>query len=214
MAEEPLSDEEVDQQLQAYVVEQIKAGRGKPEITTGLQDLGMEPDQAAQLTRAMYDGIVDTARAEAFTPIALIMAGVGALLAAIVGGAVWGGIVILTNYEVGIVAWGIGFLSGIAVVMFARGPKGLPFQVVAVISSVLGIALGKYLTFYHFLKEYVIEEYGAEVVAGMSMVSDEMIALFIESLPEIVSGFDLLWVVLAVITAWRIPASMGIKLRS
>ena len=57
----------------------------------------------------------------------------------------WGLIVKWSEYEIGIVAWGIGFLAGAAVVAATRGGKGPVLQVVAVVSALLGILLGKYL---------------------------------------------------------------------
>lgn len=61
------------------------------------------------------------------------------------GGLVWGFILILTDYEVGFVAWGIGFLAGFLVVRFAGGRKGAPLQAIAIVSSLVGIMLGKYI---------------------------------------------------------------------
>ncbi len=74
------------------------------------------------------------------------------LVAAVVGGVVWGLIVKWTDYEVGFVAWGIGFLVGLAVVTAAR-TRGLVLQVVAVLCALLGILIGKYLSFVWALQE-------------------------------------------------------------
>jgi hypothetical protein len=41
---------------------------------------------------------------------------------------------------------------------------------------------------------------------------EEVIYDFIEDIGSMVSGFDILWIILAVITAWRIPKGLGIKL--
>jgi hypothetical protein len=95
--------------------------------------------------------------------------------------------------------------------MFARGRKGLPLQLVAVVSAALGIFIGKYFTFYSALKAYAAEEFGAEVVAQMSMLSPGVIQIFAESLGAMVSGFDALWVVLAVVTAWGIPKTKKLQ---
>ena len=45
----------------------------------------------------------------------------------------------------------------------------------------------------------------AEAVAQMSMLSPGTIQIFGESLSAMVSGFDALWIILAVGTAWGIP---------
>ena len=51
---------------------------------------------------------------------------------------------------------------------------------------------------------YVGEEVGAEAVAELSMFSAGVIQLFGMSLTAMLSGFDLLWIFLAVATAWGI----------
>ena len=89
--------------------------------------------------------------------------------------------------------------------------KGVPLQVIAVLSSVLGIAIGKYVTFFHFLKEAIMKKYGPEVASEISLFSERVVQVFIEGIGSMVSGFDILWVVLAVITAWRIPKGLGIR---
>ena len=145
---------------------------------------------------------------------ALVPATVAGLLAAAIGGAAWAGIVILTDYEVGFVAWGIGALCGFAVAALAGNARGVPLQIIAVVASVLGIAAGKYVTFHHFLKAFVEEEAGAEAVAEMSLFSPEVIQIFTDNIGSMLSGFDIIWVLLAVGTAWGIPKASGIKLRS
>jgi hypothetical protein len=68
-------------------------------------------------------------------------------------------------------AWGIGLLSGFAVMFAARGKKGLPLQVIAVLSSIAGIVIGKYGTFFYWVRESIREEYGAEAAADLSVFS-------------------------------------------
>ena len=77
------------------------------------------------------------------------------------GGVVWGLIVKFSDYEVGIVAWGIGFIAGTAVVFATRGGKGPHLQVIAVVSALLGILLGKYLS-YAFVVQDQAEDAGVE----------------------------------------------------
>jgi hypothetical protein len=141
-------------------------------------------------------------------PLRILQGAVGGLLGAVVGGIVWGLILQFTEYEVGYVAWGIGLLCGWAVGYFSLGGRGLIFQLVAIISSVFGIFLGKYYGFYVILKEIVAEDYGAEAATEISVFSLDVFFFFIESLTELASFYDILWVGLAVYTAWRM---LGIK---
>ena len=133
----------------------------------------------------------------------------GSLVAAVVGGFLWGLIVILSEYEIGIAAWGIGFLAGFAVVRFAGGAKGMPLQVVAVVSSLLGIIIGKYISYAYFFKQAVSDRFDVDI----SYLDSEIFRAFRENLTDVFGGFDLLWAALAVMTAWRLTRPSGLMSR-
>jgi hypothetical protein len=122
------------------------------------------------------------------------------LAAALVGGIVWGLIVKISDYEVGIVAWGIGFIAGTAVVLATRGAKGPRLQAIAVVSALLGILLGKYLSY-----AFVVQEEAESFGESIGLVSGDMFSFFRDDLDAVFSLFDFLWIGLAVFTAWRIP---------
>jgi hypothetical protein len=143
-------------------------------------------------------GIVEEERPAAARLLPAIGAG---LVAAIVGGVVWGLIVKWTDYEVGFVAWGIGFLVGLAVVTATRGARGPVFQVVAVVCALLGILLGKYLSFAWVLQE--VAESQTQGLVEISVLSTDTVDLFREELDTVFDWIDILWVGLAVFTAWR-----------
>jgi hypothetical protein len=44
-----------------------------------------------------------------------------------------------------------------------------------------------------------------------SVIDPRAIGTFFQMLPELLSGFDILWVLLAVISAWSIPRGLGVK---
>ena len=88
-------------------------------------------------------------------------------------------------------------------------PSGKPGSTRA--GSVFGIAIGKYFIFLHYLKDAVAERYGREVASHVSIFTGEVIQDFIERIGSMVSGFDILWIILAVVTAWRIPMGIGFK---
>ncbi len=119
------------------------------------------------------------------------------LAAAVAGGIAWGLIAKYTDYEVGIVAWGIGFAAGYAVERAAGGRRSPDLQAIAVVSALLGVLLGKYLGFAFAVQE--VEE-GSGLQTGL--FSGEMFALFRENLQEVFGLFDLLWTGLAVASAW------------
>ena len=129
----------------------------------------------------------------------------GGVLAALVGGLTWALVVTTTNYELGFVAWGIGFVAGTAVVVAAGGAKGLPLQAAAVASALLGILIGKYVTFVHVVRGQIEEIAGSAAAANVSYFSLETARFFGEEIGAVFGGFDLLWAGLAIFTAWRIP---------
>ncbi len=130
----------------------------------------------------------------------LVTAAGAGLVAAIVGGVVWGLIVRWSDYEVGFVAWGIGFVVGSAVVLGARDRRGLPLQVLAVVLALAGIVLGKYLAFV-WIGQDELGKSGFE----LPVFSSDTVDLFWDLRSDIWGGWDLLWVGLAVVTAFRIP---------
>ena len=136
----------------------------------------------------------------------LVPAVIGGVLASLAGGAAWAALVVISGYEIGFAAVGIGFLSGFGVVLFSRGGVGPLFQVIAALTSVLGVAAGKYGYYAYYLKQAVAEEYGMEVAANVKLFSVGVLQSFMMDASSFLGGFDILWVALAVVTAWKIPS--------
>jgi hypothetical protein len=203
--------EEAMNKLYAFVIEQIKAGADRSAISQKLVETGIDKGNATDLVESIYAQVLKAAEQEQFTGSSIIPALVGGGLAAVVGGGLWALIAIGTGYVIGFMAWGMGWLTGFAVLLFSRGQRGIPLQIISVISSVLGIAIGKYFIFFHYLKDEVTKQYGNEIASSISIFTEEVINDFIEGVGSMVSGFDILWVILAVITAWRIPKGIGFK---
>jgi hypothetical protein len=206
-------EKEVLKKLVSFVMEEMKAGADKSAISQKLVEMGIDEKTAVQLVETIYNKIAKTAEKERFTFASILPALLGGVMSAVAGGVIWGLIVIATGYEIGYMAWGTGLLCGFAVLLFSKGKRGIPLQTIAVLSSILGIIIGKYFTFFHFFKEAVAKEYGVEAVSRISILSERVIKFFLENAGSIVSGFDILWIALAVITAWRIPKGTGIKLK-
>jgi hypothetical protein len=144
--------------------EQVRAGTDQETIVAMLEDRGLDRTQARALVDTVYPQLARVAEQERYTGSALGPGIAGGLVAAIAGGFLWGLIVILTEYEIGIAAWGIGFLAGFGVVRFAGGAKGTPLQVVAVISSLLGIVIGKYISYAYFFKQAVEDRFDVDLL--------------------------------------------------
>lgn len=138
----------------------------------------------------------------------LFPAVIGSALATILGGVLWGYLAILTGHEIGFVAWALGGLSGVSVVLFAKGKSGISFQVIAVLSSMPGITIGKYLFFFDSVKKIFKGAYGVEAANNVSLFSIDLMRVFVENIGTTLGGLNMLWVFLAVITAWSIPKRM------
>ena len=164
--------------------------------------LANEPSDSV---KSAFSGAVGTIEDDEMTLDTLIPVVIGGGLAAVVGGAVWGLIVKVTGYEIGYVAWAVGVAAGFGVLLFARGRRGLALQVIAVLASILGILIGKYFAFFEVLKQVATKDYGAELAAHLSMLSGKTIVLFFSMIGSMSSPYDILWVILAVASAWRIP---------
>jgi hypothetical protein len=209
---ETQSQEAALNKLYDFVIEKMKAGADKSTISQELVDMGMNRNEATQVVETIHAQIIKGAGEEQFTNSSILPALIGGGLAAVLGGGLWAFIAIGTGYVIGFMAWGMGWLTGFAVVLFSKGKRGIPLQIISVTSSVLGIAIGKYFIFFHYLKDEVTKQYGKEVASSISIFMEEVIYDFIEGIGSMVSGFDILWIILAVITAWRIPKGLGIKL--
>ncbi|MGZ9585918.1 hypothetical protein [Paenibacillus marinisediminis] len=130
----------------------------------------------------------------------IVLPVLGALLAAVIGGAVWALIAVLTDYEIGFVAWGIGGLAGYSVYYLAKKNVNAVHQVMAVIASLIGILLGKY---------FILGYYYNEDISGI--FNSEVLTIFQENITEFFGGKDIIFVVLAVVTAWQLPGSLAKK---
>ena len=145
------------------------------------------------------------------TPVDLLMAVIGGLVGAVIGGIIWAAIIVVTEYEIGYVAIGVGALAGGGVLLATNRQRGLSFQTIAVMTSVLGIFIGKFLGGVYFYREILIEDYGMEVVnqIGIGGLFADTLQFFPDYLSFTLEPIDLLFVALAIITAWRIPSGRG-----
>ena len=125
----------------------------------------------------------------------LVMGAVYGLVAALAGAAVWAGVTIATDYQIGWMAVGIGFLVGIAV---RAGGKGIDqvFGVTGAVLSLVGCALGNLFT----VAWFVSQEYGvpiADVLSGLDLESA------IELMSATFQVMDLLFYGMAVYFGYR-----------
>jgi len=210
-AARPALDEAAKRRLLAQILQRMRAGADDNTIISELVKDGMDRADATRTVQAVERMVAEAGAAEEYGMSNLLGAIVGGLFAAAIGGALWGFIVVKTDHEIGFMAWGIGWLCGFAVLLLSGRRKGLPFQSLAVLAGILGIAVGKYATFFMVVRKLVLEKHGAEIASKITVLSPGAIVAFLHALPKLLSPFDLLWIVLAVMTAWRIPRALGIR---
>jgi hypothetical protein len=156
---------------------------------------------ALQLETELAQG---SAAAADVLPRAALMGALGAL----VGAAVWAGVVIITEFEIGYLAVLVGFLAGYGVKRGAGGAHGPRLQKTAVACAVVGLLATKYFLFAHFFT-------AAAASKGYSLgyFSIGTIGAFPRVLPELLTPFDALWAFIALSGAWRVPAAPRVTLR-
>ncbi len=130
----------------------------------------------------------------------------GGILAAILCGAAWAAMVVVTNFEIGYAAVGVGIVVGYGVLLGAGKKRGRNLQWIALACSVLGLLLGKYFTIAHLIIANV------EEAKELSHFDPRLVAVFFRALPDFLSPFDALWVFIALRVAWKIPKPTTIQL--
>jgi hypothetical protein len=202
--------EEAKRKVIQYISDQIKQSVPDETIINNLASAGISPENGRTIVQVVRKQILSQAEKEQLSAGSIITALLAAGVASVVGGILWGLIVRLTNYEIGYMAIGIGLLSGLAIVWFSDR-RGTLLQIIAVVSALVGIGIGKYLSFFTVLKDFLTLEYGEAAVQGLSVFSTDAMQVFFFAAGDLFSPYDLLWVVLAVVAAWRIPRGVGIS---
>ncbi|MCC6160440.1 MAG: hypothetical protein IT350_20475 [Deltaproteobacteria bacterium] len=187
----------------------IEVGKSDDAIVAELGAQGMAHDQAATIVHSVHSQVGGSVSSRPITAqgsgniLLAAMLGAGA---AVISGIVWGLIAITTQHEIGFVAWGVGLLCGLAVFYGSGREGGAALQAVAVIASLAGIAIGKYIGFVAALKALVTEEVGPEVAVQVTYFSSKVFASLVENLGGVFGLYDLLWIALAVSTAFKLNA--------
>lgn len=124
------------------------------------------------------------------------MAGtLAALVAAVAGAIVWGGIAMATGYMIGWVAIGVGILVGWGMQTFGKGLTA-KFSAVAAVLAVLGCAGGNFAAMVMF----AVSEYGVSATELLQSLSfTDLVGFYRETL----TIMDLVFWLFAVGAAWQ-----------
>ncbi len=193
--------------ISEHVASRMREGMDQKRISLELAGTGMDQREAERLVDSTYREIVNKVLAEQVTSSAFQRGILGGLLASVAGGCVWAALSIVTGYEIGVMAWGVGYLAGYAVVLASGGSKGTQLQVTAAASALFGILIARYVSFTYYFTDGMADgwDYGV-------FFAPETMEAFFEALPEMGIGFSLFWIFLAVTSAWKIPKGLGIDL--
>jgi len=119
----------------------------------------------------------------------LMKGGLTGLFAALVGAGVWAAVTVVTEYQIGFMAVGIGFLVGFAMRLAGKGIAPV-FGAVSAALSLLGCAAGNLLTFTWFIAS-------AEGLTFMEVATQLDVGIAIEILTSTFEAMDILFYGLA-----------------
>jgi hypothetical protein len=189
-------------------VAELNKGTDRTVLTQKLVDMGVEQAEAGKYITEVQKQLAEVAQAEQMNGTEYLPGTIGGLTGGIIGGVLWGLLTMTTNKEYGMAAIGIGLLAGGGVLLAAGKKKGLPLQVIAAATSVIGILTGKYYTFIAWMNAERAGGGGGPLQI-IDYISLETMQIFFMNMVKLLSGFDALWVVLAVITAWGMLKPMA-----
>jgi hypothetical protein len=101
----------------------------------------------------------------------------GGLVGAAVATALWYGVVVVTGWQIGLVAIVVGFVVGKAVVFGAGGRGSIPLVAVSGAFTLAALVVSEYLIVHHFLVEY----YGSAEMFSLIQPIDFVVTVAIES---------------------------------
>lgn len=194
------------QKYGSFIAAQLKTGNDPAVVTQKLVGMGVEYGEASQIVQTIQGqmGTQGYSAGQKVVSSALSMAVIGGLMAAIIGGFIWGIIAKITGYEIGFMAVGIGIFCGFGVRILSGGNSGKRGQVIAIISSLIGILVGKYAVFCFLLKDMAMQKYPS-IAANISIISLKTFIIFLTfGLPKMCGPIDIIFLILAIRGAMRV----------
>lgn len=147
------------------------------------------------------DGMERAIKAESESPN--LASGLAAgLLAALIASLIWFGVVVITEYQLGLVAIAIGWLVAQAVMFGAGRKRGAPLQLTSVGITLAAMATSEYFIVRHF----IVEAIKAEGHTGFPLFLPpaDMVDVIVEGIK--IEPMTLLFWALALWVAYRQPA--------
>lgn len=123
----------------------------------------------------------------------------GGFVGGVAGAAVWAAIELSTSFQVGWIAFGVGWLVGMGVKLGAGNKRGPQLQFVGALTSVIGIFFSHYFSYAHPRKTML-----AAQGIDLGYFNGQLLREFTATLEQVLSPWDFLWVAFAVLAAWRV----------
>lgn len=173
-----------------------------------------------ETTEAEIDSVAQQAEQEALElhknsqadSRSIYMGLLGGVVGALFSALLWAVIVVLTDYEIGYMALGVGLVVGYLVLWGAGKKRSRSLQIVAAVCSALSIFAAQYLIFYYYFNQLVLEGgSGIGVLFSFKWFNVDLFMTFINSIMEMVDGYTLMFMALAVFIAWSVPRPFKLK---
>ena len=126
-----------------------------------------------------------------------------AVLAALGGGLLWAVVVIVTRYDIGILAAVVGAATGYAVHRLGGSTVTVVDRAIACALAAGGILLGKYVIFVHDVKVAYRNEFHESPV-GIGYLETREMRFFVHHFTDIVRPGYIIWIPLAMLAAFRV----------
>jgi hypothetical protein len=125
----------------------------------------------------------------------VLVAVLAGLAAAVVGTLVWYGVVIITKYQAGFIAVGVGWLIAMGVVFGSGRKRGPVLQAISVAITLAALVVSEYLIVRHFAVELLAEEgiTGLPLFLPLDLMVDLVVTSIGENLISLVFWAIALW---------------------
>ncbi len=163
--------------------------------------------EANTICKSCFVKVMEELANEVSTPKDLPMAILGGLLGALLGAILWVLVVVITNFQSGFVAIGVGWLAGQGVALFVKRRKSFQLQIVSAIFAAIGCGFGYVAITAHDIVKYIkAENIKADEKVDISYFDMNLWLASIEAQPKNLDFFAWLMIAIAVYFSWRISA--------
>ncbi|MBC8002016.1 MAG: DUF4339 domain-containing protein [Opitutaceae bacterium] len=206
----PFSAEAIREMVKLGVVFESDQARyeGASEWITLAKLRDFNPQQSPEISSEEFEEPAESVLAEATQPApSLALAAAGGLVVAAVGGWLWTEVAIAADREFQVIALVIASCCSAAIIYCSLGGRGTRFQLLACAATLIGILIGKSGVAWHLTRLTREAEGTAPNVGTWATVPDLLAEVFARHLPHTFNISDLLWILLALITAWKISGA-------